>query len=194
VNKKKIQALTYIPLRPGDLFRLGESKRLFIVNGPPSLMEEEGEVKISSKKKAPPLKKLSKDEMLRRRIEMVKKIHYQRQSNVVEIHHGEGASWGMDDDPEDIDYHSESSDAEYVASLDLEQIKVKDSLTPKQRTFINKIQNLYNKIQVLQKETANIQKKETAATDITDGQKHRIQSIQSRIQEHSAKVIKFPLN
>lgn len=42
LNKRRIKSKVYAPVRVGDVIKFGQSTRLYIVQGPPELMPEEG--------------------------------------------------------------------------------------------------------------------------------------------------------
>eukprot|EP00824_Muranothrix_gubernata_P003221 TRINITY_DN13946_c0_g1_i2.p1 TRINITY_DN13946_c0_g1~~TRINITY_DN13946_c0_g1_i2.p1 ORF type:complete len:671 (+),score=166.47 TRINITY_DN13946_c0_g1_i2:55-2067(+) len=191
LNKHLLAPFTYAQFKIGDMFRLGQSTRMYILNGPEELTENlEGDATIgtlSKKSSEGQSKRLSKKQIFDRRVEQIKKLAAEREKQKIQFKHTseeEGISWGFDEDAEEVS-ESESSDYDIGSKLDLEKIKGKD-LTDKQKGIVAKIEGFQKKIENLKTESGNLRKK--GYEEMSDGQRNRVLNIDNKVEELQIKV------
>lgn len=188
VNSKLIPKLKYVELHVGDQFKLGVSSKVFVVGGPEELAPNEEEIKVDKRE----VSKLSKEEIFKKRVEQVHRLHEEREKNkIVFKHNEEGVNWGLDEDAE-IDQNDDHQGGGDTSSEDEDKLGIdtapssellkKNKWTEKQRSMIDKISELENKIQRLQNEKDNLIKKgESGFGELNDGQKQRQDNIEAKL-------------
>ncbi len=193
VNMKRIPPLQYVQLHIGDQFKLGVSSKTFIVGGPEELESEEKEQTKQPETAVPKPPPLSREELFRRRVEQVHRIHEERERNKVTFKHDEGGvTWGMDDDeydPKEEEKADRTSSEEEDPDQDAEAIyapaadlKKKGGWNDKQKALIAKIEEVEKKTERAVKEKITLSKKEELDfDDLTGGQKKRLDGIDDRL-------------
>ena len=137
INKKLIPSRKYIKLAVGDVFKLGQSTKLFILNGPQSDASEDASAIQSFKTM------LSKEELYQRRVEQIKKQAEEHEKNkIIYKHNEDGIDWGMGEDQEE----DPESDSEDISNIDIEQIKKRNDLNENQKKIVKQINDLNKKI------------------------------------------------
>lgn len=126
LNGSKIESQKYIKLKDLDTFKVGQSSKLFIING---LQQEISEDKEEKKEK----KKESKKEDLSSMF-MKNDVKFNNESN-----------WGIEDYDEEIIQYQREEDQEDENNNnidDIKEIKERGDLTSKQKEYISKIEDL----------------------------------------------------
>jgi len=183
INKKPIAKKVYTKLNVGDTFKLGQSGKMFIVNGPADLLPEEDER---------PLNFVDKKELFRKRSEQVKEQWEQRENykrSLLGVDRSE-IDWGQRDFDEEIhriQKDEEDSDNEkgydnYYGPLKLEEIKTRKDLSEKQKNFVEKLEQTQKLINKLKDEIIKIQKKEFESGELTEGQKKRVEINEKKLE------------
>ncbi|GAX81620.1 hypothetical protein CEUSTIGMA_g9048.t1 [Chlamydomonas eustigma] len=152
LNKARIRSQVYVPMPVGSTFKLGQSTRIYVFNGPQELMPEEG---LSKQQR----RQLANLEYAKKMQEKDKKVAAAQMAAAVT---GE-MSWGMQED----------------AVLDLDDLLVLDwraytgsgnSLNDKQQKLAERIRSREYKMANLRKEIDRIQAKEKMEGGLTQGQ------------------------
>jgi pSer/pThr/pTyr-binding forkhead associated (FHA) protein len=182
INKKPIAKKVYTKLHVGDTFKLGQSGKMFIVNGPAELLPEEDEK---------PLNFVDKKELMRKRTEQVKEQYEQRETykrSLLGMDKSE-ADWGQRDFDEEIrkvQKEEEDSDKEkecdYYGPLKFEEIKSRKDLSEKQKNLVEKLENAQKQISKLKDEIIKIHKKEFESGELTDGQRKRVEINEKKLE------------
>jgi pSer/pThr/pTyr-binding forkhead associated (FHA) protein len=184
INKKPIAKKVYTKLNVGDTFKLGQSGKMFIVNGPVELIPEEEE-------NNQPISFISKKELLNKRQEQVREQYEQRENykrNLLGIDKKE-ADWGQRDFDEEIrkeqiddEFSDKEKEFNYYGPMKLEDIKNRKDLSEKQKNLLEKLENINKTVNKLKEEIIKIQKKEFETGEITDGQKKRIEINEKKLE------------
>jgi len=163
---------------------LGQSGKMFIVNGPVELIPEEEE-------NNQPISFISKKELLNKRQEQVREQYEQRENykrNLLGIDKKE-ADWGQRDFDEEIrkeqiddEFSDKEKEFNYYGPMKLEDIKNRKDLSEKQKNLLEKLENINKTVNKLKEEIIKIQKKEFETGEITDGQKKRIEINEKKLE------------
>lgn len=182
INKKPIAKKVYTKLHVGDTFKLGQSGKMFIVNGPAELLPLEDER---------PLNFVDKKELLRKRAEQVKAQYEQRESykrSLLGVDRAE-SDWGQRDFDEEIrkmqkdeEDSDKEKDADYYGPLKLQEIKARKDLSEKQKNYVEKLEQMQKQIEKLKEEILKVQKKEFENGELTEGQKKRVELNEKKLE------------
>jgi len=202
LNKSQIPKKTYTKLKVGDTFNIGKSSKMFILNGPQNLNEEENENEEASNICEFKEPALDHKEIMQKRIEQIKQQHERREEYKRSLLglNSDDIKWGQKDYDEDIMQQQRDEEEaifnkenrlyqeDYDGPFNLEELKERKDLNDKQRNMINKIENLLKGIKNLKEETIKIKKKEMDQGEITEGQKKRLQSNQVKLNDLNDKL------
>lgn len=182
INKKPITKKVYTKLNVGDTFKLGQSGKMFIVNGPAELMPEEDEK---------PINFIDKRELMQKRKEQIKEQYEQRENykrSLLGVDKDE-ADWGQKDFDEEIhkkqreeEDSDKEQDVDYYGPLKLEEIKQRKDLSEKQKNLIEKLESMMKTVNKLKEEIIKIQKKEFESGELTEGQRKRIEINERKLE------------
>jgi len=182
INKKPITKKMYTKLNVGDTFKLGQSSKMFIVNGPEELLPEEDDR---------PLNFIDKKELLNKRTAQIKEQYELRENykrSLLGIDSQE-ADWGLKDFDEEIrrnQKEDEDSDKDkefdYYGPLKLEELRQRKDLSEKQTNLIEKLEGIKKNVNKLKEEIVKIKKKEFENGEITDGQRKRVESNEKKLE------------
>ncbi|GJP51846.1 hypothetical protein CLOM_g10977 [Closterium sp. NIES-68] len=172
VNKQEVKPGTYVPLRVGDVIKFGLSSRLYLFQGPPDLMPEEGPSRAE--------RRAQRQLAAERRQVAAREAAEREQRRAVAAGRGEGeeeggVSWGM---REDAEAEVEEEDEEEVTWQ-----THKGELTDNQRKLKEKIMKRLEKVQHMQREMDVIEAKEVGQGGLTAGQQTQIARNKTRIQQ-----------
>lgn len=153
LNKQRIKPKVYVPLAVGHTLRFGTSSRLYALGGPADLMPPEG---LSREQR----RQLAALEASRR----AKAKQEEAAQRAMAAALSGGASWGMDDGPEDFDPND-------VDSIDWKAyVAAGNKLNDRQQKLAEKIRSKEWKIQNLKTESDRISGKERQEGGLTQGQ------------------------
>jgi hypothetical protein len=191
INKNQIAKKTYIKLNVGDTFKIGQSGKMFILNGPADLLPDEEAIPVAT---------ADRRQIIDKRINQIKNQYTERESyrqGLVD-HVRENVTWGQRDYDEEImnfqdeeerkAARGENDDDDIYGITNLEEIKDRKSLTDKQRSMLEKIDALKKGIEKLKTEMLKIKKKEEDVGELTDGQKKRLDINEKKIAELNDKL------
>ncbi|MCO5554946.1 hypothetical protein L7F22_008485 [Adiantum nelumboides] len=160
INKKPIAGRTLIPIHVGDLFKLGLSSRLYILQGPSELMPKEAPNKAER-------------QILRENQGLFDTA--ERDASLLRAKREvEGASWGMMEDAIEGDIQEEE---------EITWQTYKGQLTEKQQKTLEKIHKRNEKVASLKREIDAIQVKEIPQGGLTQGQQTQAARNQQRIEQ-----------
>lgn len=159
LNKHIVPPFKYIEMHVGDHIRLGVSSKSFVLGGPEELQPQEGE------RKGVERSGVSKEEVYRRRVEQVHRLNEERERNKIRYKHDEGGiNWGMDPDFDEQPPEADLSEDEELPN-DLNELLKNSILTDKQKSLIEKCNDLTKKIEKLGKEREVTEKKAELGLD-----------------------------
>jgi hypothetical protein len=187
INKKQIAKKTYVKLNVGDTFKIGQSGKMFILNGPAELLPEEQNI---------PGPLISNKQVIEKRINQIKNLHQEQVNYTEELREKvrTDVTWGQNDyDEEIMDYQNEeennvNNEDNLYGITNLEEIKDRRNLTDKQMNMLDKIDNFKKGIEKLKNEMLKIKKKEEDAGELTENQKKRLDICEKKILELSDKL------
>ncbi|KAI5079242.1 hypothetical protein GOP47_0004721 [Adiantum capillus-veneris] len=160
INKKQIAGRTFVPIHVGDLFKLGLSSRLYVLQGPAELMPKEGPTKLERQI-------LGENQGLFDTAE--------RDASLLRAkREAEGATWGMTEDAIEGDMQEEE---------EITWQTYKGQLTEKQQKTLEKIHKRNEKVASLKREIDAIQVKEIPQGGLTQGQQTQVARNQQRIEQ-----------
>jgi hypothetical protein len=194
INKRPIAKKTYVKLNVGDTFKLGQSNRMFILNGPEELQSQE-EVNEISHNENNPMKYVDRKELMEKRVNMIRELYNQEQeykkslmSNYTDV------NWGQRDYDNDILQHQREEDEVFNSnkekisqdlegSLNLTELKERKDLSERQRSTLTKLENTMTGIKKLKEEILKLKKKEMDQGELTEGQLKRVQMDEKKLND-----------
>ena len=188
INKRNIPGREYIRLNHSDLFKLGESTRLYIYTFDQDEPEGATEEKISTETQ----QKESRKERMLKLYEENKK----QQENLQSSLQSDKVGWGMKFENDDTIRADQRKSAATISDEDIERfglqfgkqinysaLKEKSDLTDPQKAAIKKAESTNRRIEKLTNELEGIQAKQAKMLDLTDGQQQRYYKIETELQE-----------
>jgi hypothetical protein len=194
INKRPIAKKSYVKLNVGDTFKLGQSNRMFILNGPEELQSQE-EVNEISHTENNPMKYVDRKELMEKRVNMIRELYNQEQeykkslmSNYTDV------NWGQRDYDNDILQHQREEDEVFNSnkekisqdlegSLNLIELKERKDLSERQRSTLTKLENTMTGIKKLKEEILKLKKKEMDQGELTEGQLKRVQMDEKKLND-----------
>lgn len=209
INKRPIAKKQYVKLNVGDTFKIGQSNRMFILNGPEELqakieVSEDNRIKTiegtnmpgNANGSAPSMHLIDKKELMENRVKMIKELYEQRENykrSLLGVDREE-ADWGQKDFDEEILQHQREEEDFYSqrerniaedinGSLNLEEIKERKDLSDKQRNMIQKLENLSLGMRKIKDEITKLHRREADQGELTEGQKKRIEINEKKLND-----------
>lgn len=188
LNKRAIPAREYIKLNPSDLFKLGESSRLYIYSSDLAVEEEEEtEEKISTKSQP---QSSRKEKML--------KLYEEDKKQKDEIQHSltNKVGWGMGMEKDDSIREDQRKSQGLITEEDINKyglnfgqqinyaaLKEKKDLKEPEKVLLKKAEASMKRIEKLTRELEGIQAKQAKMLDLTEGQQQRVYKIEQELDE-----------
>ncbi|KAJ0986815.1 hypothetical protein J5N97_005171 [Dioscorea zingiberensis] len=160
INKNQVKKKVYTKVHVGDVFRFGQSSRLYIFQGPSELMPPEGDLNKLRNSKI-------REEMVDREASLLRAK--------AEASLAEGISWGM---AEDAIEEATENDAEEVTWQ-----TYNGQLTERQEKTRGKLLKRIEKVSNMRKEIDAIRAKDIAQGGLTQGQQTQIARNEQRINQ-----------
>ena len=160
----------HVPLPVGSTFKLGQSTRIYILNGPQELMPEEGLNKAQRKQ-------LAQMEHARLMMEKDKRTAQAQMQAAIGGGGDEGASWGMRDEAIDPSFDLEDVDWRSYGQLNDRQRKLSEKVRSKEYSISN-----------MRIEIERIQAKEKLEAGLTPGQASTIARNETSIAKMTEEI------
>lgn len=199
INKRPIAKKSYVKLNIGDTFKLGQSNRMFILNGPDELQnqEEVHQTTHTENIENPPtsMKYVDRKELMEKRVNMIRELYNQEQEYKKSLMNNyTDVNWGQRDYDSDILKHQREEDElfnskkdkisqDLEGSLNLSEIKDRKDLSERQRSTLTKLENMMTGIKRLKDEILKLKKKEMDQGELTEGQLKRLQIDEKKLNE-----------
>jgi len=178
LNKKIIPAFRYIEIHVGDHIRLGLSSKTLVLGGPDELQPEDGGTKAESKIE------ISREELYKRRVDQIYRLHEERERNKIRYKHNEdGITWGIDPEFEGEVAEENLSEEEELPE-DLNILLKSSTLTDKQKSLVEKCNDIARKIEKLEKDKGVAEKKsELGLDELTYKQQKALQAMSEKVDK-----------
>ena len=178
INGEKINPLKYYQLKSGDIFKLGNSKKMFILNRESDDIKNEEENNF----------KFHINDEIRKLLNEKKKD----ENKVLFINE---SNWGIDDyDKEIQEYQKNEDNNNEIDNDNLTLIKSRKNLNDNQKNLINKIENLKEQMEKLIKQRKNI-KYEKEENPLNKSEQNKLENknvyLLKKIMEIKEKIIKL---
>lgn len=201
VNKRQIAKKTYVKLNIFDTFKIGKSEKMFILNGPSDLINDEAdETNVSNSNleegEKPQLHFIDRKELLKKRENVIKEQYHAQENYKRELLNRRNETWGQKDyDTEIYSFLKEEEEEnkfnnningdnndenDYGKNINYKERK---DLTEKQKGMVNKIENIQRTIKNLKEEIINIKKKEADTGELSQNQKHKLEKNEKRLTD-----------
>ena len=139
INGEKILPMKYYKVKSGDIFKVGNSKKLFILNRDSDVIENEDD-----------------DNLIFHVNDEIRNLLKEKKNKDTIIFNNE-SNWGIDDyDKEIQDYQKKEDDCNEIEKNDFLEIKNRKNLNENQKNIIKKIENLKEQMERLIKQRKNI--------------------------------------
>lgn len=202
INKRAIPAYEHLKLSHSDLFRLGQSTRLYIYSYDNDANDEETISTASTKQSKEDQALSRKQRMLKLYEEKVKKevIHQYFIHNSIQeeakVNQDDKATWGINFENDEFTKNEQIKATNNISEEDIkkyglqfgqqinyEALKNKPDLSDAQKSAIKKVETTIKRIEKLSKELDGIQSKQAQMLDLTQGQQERFYKIESELEE-----------
>ena len=139
INGEKILPMKYYKVKSGDIFKVGNSKKLFILNRDSDVIENEDD-----------------DNLIFHVNDEIRNLLKEKKNKDPIIFNNE-SNWGIDDyDKEIQDYQKKEDNYNEIEKNDFLEIKNRKNLNENQKNIIKKIENLKEQMERLIKQRKNI--------------------------------------
>lgn len=188
INKRVIPSKEFIKMNHSDLFKLGESSRLYIYSFDQEEHPEKAEEEAVVQDKKP---SASRKERMLKLYEENKRQQESFQSSI----HGNKVGWGMNLESEDAIRNDQRNSnllseedikkygLQFGQQINYDSLKNKSDLTDPQKAVIKKAESTHKRIEKLTNELEGIQAKQAKMEDLTEGQQKRLFKIETELEE-----------
>jgi len=185
INKREIPAKEYVKVNNSDLFKFGDSTRLYIYSFIEPEKEEEEVIKTEKVASAS-----RKERMLK-----LYEENKQKEEQLKSTTQSDKIGWGMQLETEDATRVDQRKNA-LISDEDIQRfgltfgqeinysaLKNKSDLNDPQKAVIKKAEQTLRRIEKLTTELEGIQSKQAKMLDLTEGQQQRYHKIESELEE-----------